>query len=205
MQTAETQLVEGLPRPPHWYTKLSALVDDDDVDNCSRDFIDKIDVQAMYKDFPPPPVPEGNILSFGVPMNMDEVIKQQPLDSDTKLFRDTPDANGFTPDLRDEFGRLLEMMVDDIGYLMGQCSQAGAKHVGSINSTSKKIIKEYRNLHYILTLLRDFQFYDELCSLLKAQFFHRLQLINDIRAIGFNLKPLTQSDFERKLSNKESR
>eukprot|EP01053_Blabericola_migrator_P010789 Blabericola_migrator_1__10788@NODE_61_length_15760_cov_113_549035_g55_i0_p7_GENE_NODE_61_length_15760_cov_113_549035_g55_i0NODE_61_length_15760_cov_113_549035_g55_i0_p7_ORF_typecomplete_len167_score20_63Med7/PF05983_11/0_0067_NODE_61_length_15760_cov_113_549035_g55_i059502 len=142
-QQPETQLVEGLPKPPHWYEELECLVPDTNVDACPDNFLDQISEKELYEKFPPPPVlaEGGNILSFGVPMNMDEVIKQPPLDSDTKLYKDSPDASGSIPELREEFGRLLEVMLDDIGLLIGQCSQSGAKHVGSINSTTKKIIK----------------------------------------------------------------
>eukprot|EP01056_Protomagalhaensia_sp_Gyna25_P004900 Protomagalhaensia_sp_Gyna_25__4899@NODE_51_length_6078_cov_73_141911_g38_i0_p3_GENE_NODE_51_length_6078_cov_73_141911_g38_i0NODE_51_length_6078_cov_73_141911_g38_i0_p3_ORF_typecomplete_len203_score43_21Med7/PF05983_11/3_2e14TGS/PF02824_21/1_1TGS/PF02824_21/3_9e02_NODE_51_length_6078_cov_73_141911_g38_i042294837 len=197
MHPPETQLVEGLPKPPHWYQEFDSIVPDNDANNCPDDFINHISQEKLHQLCPPPPIPQGNILSFGVPMNMDEVIKQPPLDSDTKLFRDTPGGpDGQVPELRNEFARLLEMMLDDIGYLMGQCSQSGGSNIGSISSTSKKIIKVYKNLHYILTLLREFQFYEGLLNQLERQFNHRLAIINDIRAIAFDLEPLTMSDFE---------
>lgn len=50
-------------------------------------------------------------------------------------------------ELRDEFGRLFEEMVEEIIYLMGQCSQLGMPVVTSVTSTSKKIIK-VRKSHF---------------------------------------------------------
>lgn len=96
------------------------------------------------------------------------------------------------PDLRDEMARLFELFTVCASKLFTDCSLIGSRNL-SINSSSRNLIRLYRNLQFILQKLREYQLYQLLIQRLEMQARQRRRIINDIRMIAFQLPPLPEA------------
>ncbi|EZG47616.1 MED7 protein [Gregarina niphandrodes] len=177
-QPGSTQLAEGWPAPPYWYACFPAEAPD-------RDTLEFAYDKTL---FPPPPVPQDNFTAFGAVVDMSEFDMSTTLDSDAKLYREEG------VELRDEFDRLFDTLLDEVVVLFGQSSQLNSEFAGGASGRVKNIIRLYRNLQNILHVLRQDQFTANVLDMLHQQAQQKLAIINDIRQIAFDLAPLTLED-----------
>eukprot|EP00923_Selenidium_pygospionis_P015820 GHVN01027602.1.p1 GENE.GHVN01027602.1~~GHVN01027602.1.p1 ORF type:complete len:294 (-),score=73.35 GHVN01027602.1:17-898(-) len=166
-QSGQPEVRPSFPEPPVWYTK----------------FVDGYEGK-------PPPVPYGvTIFPFSCPLKIEERGDPQNiplfledvgevLDSDTKMFQLGPDRG-----LREEFGRLFELLVEQVQEVIKSMARAGQDGVGkSTDTLIKTMEKTYKNLTHILFALRQWQAADLIVDKLKRQLENRQRLISRLEA-----------------------
>ncbi|XP_055388748.1 uncharacterized protein LOC129617621 [Condylostylus longicornis] len=157
--TGDSVIQQSYPPPPPWYTEFKTLED-----SIKRE---------------PPPQPERTFTCFGWPrisvQNEKPGVAGLPqLDSDTKLFSNIQDLKG-------EFQRLFDQLVDTMLTFIDNLSQSGYPGASGSSSPLRSIIKLHKNLQHILTLLRDWEARDEVVAQFERQLKSRLQLIERLR------------------------